>query len=525
MIVRKPYAFLIKYFKVIHIILFVLMTYMLFRVRSIYMFFRNFLRSGTFIYVSNMASKYISLPMIITCILLVLFLLLIYFLMRQKKKPVFYYLSATIFYVVTFISLLYLTTVFSSLEYTSYNNQYLVIFRDLTMVLYYLNFIFLAISFIRGFGFNVKKFNFEKDIKELDITEEDREEIEVGVTIDKEKFSNFFRKRRRYLKYYFKENAYILIVFLVITLLSTSAYFTFNRLVINKIYTESDIVSINQIDHIINDSYITNKDKNGKEIKSGNNYVIINFTLYNKNVDNKVVDISKYRLKINNKYYYPNYNITSSFSDLGKIYDGQKLLSNNSQTYILVFNIEDNKNKNMILEMYKSEIEKNGDISYLYENVKLEPKEFIKKDLGTYKFMNPVSLSDTYLNANTFTMNKYELLDIENYTYTKCDNSIEGGKCVDYNASVVPKVGKVILKIEYGMDVNLQEIFNNLNIKYQKNKKEYEIKNTLIKNITPNNYQEQIVLLEVSNDIKDASDIEFLFDFRGITFKYQADKK
>ena len=199
MIIRKPYAFLIKYFKIIHIILFVFMVYLSLKTRTLYIFFRDFLASGTYTYIPNMVYKYVSPLMIIAAIILVGLLLLIYFLMKQKDKKVLYYLMAVIFYFMSFIIFIYFFGVFNRLEYSSYNNQSLVIFRDLSMVLYYINYGFLVIAFIRGFGFNVKKFNFEKDLKELDITEEDREEIEISSGIDYENIGNLFEEEKEIL--------------------------------------------------------------------------------------------------------------------------------------------------------------------------------------------------------------------------------------------------------------------------------------------------------------------------------------
>ena len=257
MIIRKPYAFLIKYFKIIHIILFISMTFLLFKTRNIYMFFREYLLTGTYIYTENMVFQYVSIPMILVTILLVAILLLIYFLMRQKQKPVFYYLSSVIFYFITFISFLVFLNFFNNLEFRSYSNQVLVIFRDLTMVLYYLNYLFLAVAFARGFGFNVKKFNFERDIKELDITESDREEIEVGSKLDYDNVFNFFRRHIRQLKYYFKENSFVFIVFLVIVVLGGSAYITLDKLVFNKTYREAETIVLNDISYTVYNSYIT----------------------------------------------------------------------------------------------------------------------------------------------------------------------------------------------------------------------------------------------------------------------------
>ena len=67
MIIRKPYAFLIKYFKVIHITLFVFMTYLLFKTRNIYIFFKPGLLllilsfSDSFYYGKSHILKYIIL--------------------------------------------------------------------------------------------------------------------------------------------------------------------------------------------------------------------------------------------------------------------------------------------------------------------------------------------------------------------------------------------------------------------------------------------------------------------------------
>ena len=301
MIIRKPYAFLIKYFKVIHIILFIFMTYLVYKTRNVYIFFRDFAKTGTYTYIENMALSYINIYMIIMSIILVGLLLLIYFLMKQKEKKVFYYLISTIFYIISFILYIFFISVFNNLEFSTYNNQSLVLFRDISMVLYYLNYIFLIVAFVRGFGFNVKKFNFEKDIKELEISDEDREEIEVGSNIDYENISNFLRRRKRNFGYYIKENSFILIVFLIIIILSISAYIAVNNLVTNKIYSIGEVININNIEFTINNCYIIDKDITGEIIKTNKSYAIIDLNIINKNENNIILDMSNSRIKVDNK--------------------------------------------------------------------------------------------------------------------------------------------------------------------------------------------------------------------------------
>ena len=522
MIIRKPYAFLIKYFKIIHIILWIFITFMLFNTRNIYTFFKEYLLTGTYVHVPDMALEYINISMIIITILLVSMFLLIMLLMKEKKKPIIYYLTATIFYFLTFISLLFFSTVFTNLEYVDYSNQAIVIFRDISMILYYLNFYFFIVAFVRGFGFNIKKFNFEKDVKELDITDEDREEIEVGLNVDYDNIFNFLRKRIRYFKYYLKENSFILIVFFVIILLSTTAYITIDNLLINKTYYEKDVIVIDNVEYVINNSYITNKDQNQNYIKDKNtNYLIIDFSILNKNEESLKIDIDNSRLVIDNKYYYPKNNVSTKFSDLGTIYKNQSLTTNNRKDYILVFEIGNISPSKITFQVYNYAKVINQETIYYYKEIVLKPNTFPDKELGNYKLMDVVDLSNTYYEEGSFNLNSYELLDVVNYSYTKCDDKILDGKCMDYQASVVADLNKKILKIEYGTNLERLNIFNYLSIKYKKDDKEIVLKNDLIKDVTPDNYLENNIFLVVSSNLSLATDINFVFDIRGVVFEYE----
>ena len=517
MIIRKPYAFLIKYFKVIHITLFVFMTYLLFKTRNIYIFFKDFLKTGTYTYIENIVSNYINIPMIIISIILIGILFLIYFLMKQKKKPVFYYLMAIIFYTVTFASLIFFMSVYSNLEYQSYSNQSLVIFRDLSMVLYYLNYFFIVISFVRGFGFNIKKFNFEKDIKELDITEADREEIEVSANVDYENVFNFFRKRKRYLKYYFKENSFILIVFLVIILLGLTAYLSIDKFIINKNYSEGELISINNLEYIINNSYLTNKDKYGNFLKDKETYyLVVDFNVLNKNLENKKIEKDLSRVKIGKNYYYSKSNYVSKFNDLGVVYKNQLLMKGVNNNYIFVFEIGNLPNEKIVFELYSNKNVVNGEAVIKYKNIILDTITFKETNLCSFKLMEKINLENTYLENISFNLNDYEILDKYTYTYTKCDKDINDGECLDYEASIVPSIRKKLLKIDYAISDNDINIFDYLNVLYETNGNVYVMDYNSMKNVTPESI-ENIFLLEISDDIK-FDTISFNFNVRGIMF-------
>ncbi len=518
MIIRKPYAFLIKYFKIIHIILFLLMVYMLFKVRGVYVFFDTFLKTGTYTYVANIASHYVNVLMLIASIVLVALMLLIFFLMKQKKKPVFYYISATIFYFITFVSLIVFMSVFSNLEYQTYSNQALVIYRDLAMVLYYANFYFLAIAFIRGFGFNIKKFNFEKDLKELDITEADREEIEVGVSFDVSKVSNYIRKSKRNLGYYFKENSFVLIVFAVIISLSVVAYISIDKFVLNKTFHEQDLVSTNNFDYKVNASYITNKDKNGNIIKNKNTYyLIVDFNVLNKNKNNLKIEIKNTRIKIKKDYYYPVTRVSSKFNILGTNYREQVLKPNKDSNYIMIYEIPnaDLENERIILEIYNGKKVNNGEATFYYKDVSLKPYVFKESETQEYKIESSVDLSNTYLKKGNFKINSYENFNIIDYTYNKCNN-----KCSEYKASIVPRSGKTLIKIDYTSDVKVN-LFNYLKLEYQVDNKTYNIKNSDIQVVTPDNYPEPVQILEVPDTMANANSVKFIFDLWGYKFSIE----
>ena len=517
MIIRKPYAFLIKYFKLIHIILFFLLIFCLFKTRAIYFFFRNYLATGTYLYTSNMASSYVGVLYFIVVIILIGMFLLIFLLMRQKKKPIFYYVSALGYSALTFISLIIFNYVYTALEYNTFSNQALVLLRDLSMVLYYLDYFFLSVAFIRGFGFNIKKFNFEKDLKELDITDSDREEIELKSSLDYDKITNTLRRKKRDLSYYVKENSYILTVFLVIFFLSLTAYISLNKLVINKVYKEEEVITIDKLDFLVNNSYISSYDYDNKIIKKDKKFIVIDFNITN-NYDTSVrLDIENTRLKIDDEYYYPKF--INSFSDIGTTYKNQSIKSKTMGTYLLIFELSaKTKVKNAYLEIYAGKKEVNNQAVLIYKEVKINPKEFNKSNIGTYNLNELATINTYFFKDAKFNISKYELLEVSNYTYTKC-GSDDVGTCVDYNASVVPGIGKVLLNLEYSFS-DSKDIFKFINIKYTKNNKEYYLKNNSIKNITPSNYPSNSVVLECSKEILDASKIVLNFNMRGVEFDY-----
>ena len=500
MIIRKPYAFLIKYFKIIHIIFFVVMAYLAYKLSAVYNFFSLYAKTGTYTYTGNMTFMYINIFMVILAIALFTTLFLIFLLMKQKEKKVLYYILATIFYFISFIIYIYLITIFNKLEYTTYSTQTLVIYRDICMALYYLNYPFLILSFIRGFGFNIKKFNFEKDLKELDIKAEDREEIEVGGKLDYENVGDFLRRRKRNFLYYVRENSFILIIFSVIVSLSLISYILITVLVTNKIYGLKEDINISNFHYIINNGYIIKNDINGNLIKTNKYYAIIDFNIANQNDINYTVDLSRTRILVNNKYYYPKSNVGDKFKEFGKVYKKQVLKVNENNNFILVYEIDSNSN-NLMLELLSGEKTVKNETIFKYKKVNIKPYAFSKQNIGEYKLNDEIDLSKSYFNKGKLNIINMELVDDVTYEYKKCYTET---KCIDYNKKIEASGNNKVLKVEYTMDID-KNIFNYLKINNQR-----------IKDITPSGYKENEALLDVP--IEEIDNLKLVFDVRGTTF-------
>lgn len=114
MILRKPYAFLIKKFKLIHLILSILMFYLVYRFNTVYTFFKEYVNKD--IHNRILASDYITLFMFLVILFITIGLIIVYLLMRFKKKPKTLYLINIIGYFASFIILWYSLSVLKKIR-------------------------------------------------------------------------------------------------------------------------------------------------------------------------------------------------------------------------------------------------------------------------------------------------------------------------------------------------------------------------------------------------------------------------
>ena len=209
---------------------------------------------------------------------------------------------------------------------------------------------------IRGLGFDIKKFNFTKDIQELNIEDIDSEEVEVNVNIDTKNIIRDINRRKRELGYWIKENLLFSIILISVILIGASYLLYKNVLLKNRLYPMKEPFGTNNI-YQIDNSYISTKD--------GNNYIIVKFNVYSK-IGRNTLNLDKFSLKIGKETYYINQKKCYLYTDIGPCYQKQYINSNTS-TYILVFEVNDiNINKTYLI--YSEDLENKTKIKLRLED-------------------------------------------------------------------------------------------------------------------------------------------------------------
>jgi len=340
MILRRPYAFLIKHFRIIHLILFGLIAYITIKANNIVSFFKEYIEFNGNIEI--ISSNYISYYMFTSVLLIIFFSMIIYFLMRYKDKPKFLYILVIMISIISFGLFIFLYINIKELEISSVSGREIRLLRDISRFNYYLLFLICIPIFIRGLGFDIKKFNFSKDIADLKLEDEDNDEVEVNVELNSDYIKRTGRKFGRELKYYYIENKFFINVILGVFIIILILIFPFNRYVINRDLNEGEILNSSYFDIIIKDSFISDR----KRISNNNLYVIINFSVKGK-VNKYSLDLDDFVLEGDNNKYIPSLKYYYYFSDIGIGYKNNILSTDKYTDYMFIYNIsnEDNNSK------------------------------------------------------------------------------------------------------------------------------------------------------------------------------------
>lgn len=326
MVLRRPYAFLIKNFRLIHLVITAILTYLVIRSRSIYKFLNTVIKVSTNRYGAN---EYIRYGLIILIFIVLLLFLAIYWLLKYKDKPRKLYMFAIGGYIAISIFFLVLFSFMATFERGLADTKAIRFYRDTLFISMMFQYVFILLMGIRGLGFNIKKFDFDKDAQELNATESDSEEIEINTAIDTTNIVRGIEKQKREFGYYLKEfKIYVIVISAaVLLILGISGYkFVKNNLMVYHAGSnvgEKNILKINKGYYSIVDS---------------GEYVIISFDI-SKQGKKERLNINNLVLHVGKKEYLPNKNVCSKFSSYGNCYKKQ-YITNEATTYIATYKVD-----------------------------------------------------------------------------------------------------------------------------------------------------------------------------------------
>ena len=525
MVLKKPYAFLIKHFKVIHLVLSVILVYLAYRIFRIVRFFSEFASSGYYSSISNIAGSHINLFMYLAVIVALSICIFIYMLMKNKKKNTKLYVGLIAYYILIFVLFSVTFGIMQGLERNVADAQLARLYRDLSLLFSLPQYFFIICTFLRGCGFNLKQFNFQLDLKEMEIEATDDEEIELTVGVETYKAKRYLRRFLREFKYYFKENTFIFlcIASIIGIIIGTGIFMNVN--VYNKIYHENKVFAYKTFSMKVNESYLTNTDYRGEEVIKDKYYLIINMNILNKSTVDTAIDLTDFRLKVNNQTLYPTKSKIEYFADLGTPYKEDKLKGGSQGDYILIYELDKKDLRNNYIINILENINYNvGDIKANYKKVRVRPQKIEEvQKVKTYKQQEKISFKDSILGDTTLKINSYNITNSYKYNYEFC---LTDSDCRNSVGIVTPKYtvssNSTLLVLEY--ELTLDETTS-----YYKNNKtandffnqfskiRYKVGDEIITetadNLTPRELEGKVVL-QVDKSIKDSKDVELLLSVR-----------
>ena len=326
MILRRPYAFLIKHFKLIHLIITGLFAYVVYRNREVYKFLKSVIADSANKY---NALEYINYKIYIFLIIALILCGIVYWLLKYKDKPRKIYIFAIGAYLIIAVFMMAVYGYIHDFSSSAIDQKTIRLYKDILSISLWIQYYIVIFMLIRGLGFDIKRFDFRKDAQELNLGAEDAEEVEVNINIDTTNIVRGVRKQKRELGYFFQEfKVYIIVILLFIFGIGgykLYAYFSEKY----KVYNENQVVG-NVYNVVVKDSYY--------KIDNDNNYVIINFDVlkYGKkdrfNLGNMVLMVGKNSYAVDK-------NICYQFKKIGNCYKKQ-YINNEFENYIIVYPVD-----------------------------------------------------------------------------------------------------------------------------------------------------------------------------------------
>lgn len=515
MIIRKPYAFLIKHFKKIHILLLALSAFIYYKNLQLSSFIKEFMALGTYDAYNESITQHVTFFALTAMILLSVGSIILILLLRHKKKP-------WKLYIVPAFAYIFMAGVFIAAKnfFDSYNGIIdaagIRAIRDCLFLSTVLQYPSMLIFLLRTVGVDLKKFNFQSDEEFLDLSSEDREELEISINIDKDSFKRGVKKFIRNIGYIYTEHRFVINIVgsvLFVLFLFGSYKFIF---VTNKSYKEGQSLNANGYTITIHESYYTDKDYAGRIVSDKSAFVIVKMTIKN-NMQLREVDLQKFHVMNGvNDYITTAKMYETEFQDFGKSLQALELKRDGSQDLIMVFKVDKNLSKNRFVLYYQ---EFNGDTPHL-RKIKLKIK-----DVSEIKKHKKIQIGDELKfvlegKEETIIFDDYEILDVAEYSYRECTSA----GCPTKSGKTTAPEGYKILKIPFastefeGKDmIDFSIKYGTINYIDNKNKNRV----AAVKNPFNKKYYGKYLFIRIPVAVANSSSIELQFTIRNNQYTYK----
>lgn len=453
MILKKPFAFLIKYFKIIHIILLAIIIYVTHKFNNLVTFFGKY--SVTQIANENIIKSHMSILIFICIIIIITISTLVWYLMYKKQKPSNFYLFCGVYYFIILVAMLYAYSTIQALATASVTQQTARALRDIYLILLFPNFYFIIMTFIRGIGFDIKKFNFNKDLEELEIKSEDNEEFEFVLGSDSYKLQRKTRRTFREFSYYIKENKFFITIIVSTIALIVLITTILNSKIFEHTYKIGETLKTSEINYTLNNAYVTSYDFGGKKIKDDKIFIILDFSLSSNGQVTKIRPENFY-IKYGKKSYSYSTIYLNSFSDLGVIYKGTNI-TNTQTNYIFVFELDNNVNTNKIALNIFDKVEYKNDVeTYSFKQFKIKPINLDSRDERNESINSEIKLNNTVFGNTKLVIKSVKINSSYSFDKKSCN---EKNICTITKEHVFPQSSNYDLaSIEYELDIDKNSI-------------------------------------------------------------------
>ena len=529
MVFRKPYAFLIKNFKLIHIILTILMGILFAKMRNIVDFFNEYINSGIFGRVPEVIKEYFGISGFLLPITIIVLLIIILYLLKLKEKPIKYYLFAILGFVYETIVMILTYVALNQIQFGNSNITFIRIIKDLIDASAYIIIPFTVVALVRAVGFNIKQFNFKKDLIELNISEEDSEEFEVEVDVDTDDIKSKINRKLRFIKYVYLENKPVFFTIAGGIVLALAGLIISIILGREKIYKENESFISNGVEITVVNSYKTKNAYNGDKIRKDKFYVIVELNLKNLLDQKNSLPYDYIYLHADNYISYSPINDNlDEFADLGIRYiSSSALKAKETRNNVIVFEVDNKYFDNDLMLEYLTGAKVGEKVAdYTFAKIDLKPEDFSNvKLVKSYKMGETIDFKNSLIDGT-----KIKITGVEYKNRFQHEYQEKIGKEVKTYYKIITPLKtsmykKTIMRLETEITENENlnsKIYKSffakfVTIKYEKNGKMISHKAKVYDLSQPNsNYS----YIEVMEEVASAKNVTLVFTIRDKKYEY-----